>query len=231
LRRGADTSLVWAFDLTDADAAAAYAFTSLHLAGLHPCWTYRVEEAQKFETVVFDLAESGYWVQRPTICVRSANRYYAAQLLGSLAAAQAMTQRRRGQDNANRACCAGLVRFNPADLVTLWQYRTARAVGDASNSSRPDRAIDGDHVLRWRWRRIRRPSSLGPVVWNRWASQAALAGVCGRGEIACPSPSSATLTRHLHAERIRGDNNRRLRPSNCRAAACNTSGRSRRITG
>ncbi len=168
-----------ALNLTDLDAAAAYADVADSEAR-HVVDLDRIEEAQKLEQQVFDLAEK-VLAQRPNDLRSLGNRYYAAQLLGSLASRKHDAV--GAVDYANRAEQAGedLVRFNPADLAS-WQFWTGGKgqlgdvqleqgrVAQSMATMRAALALEQDP---------RRPSSLGPVVWNRWGTLAALQARAG----------------------------------------------------
>jgi hypothetical protein len=108
-----------ALDLSDLNAAAAYADTAdsqaRHLMSLG-----RIDEAQKIEHDVYDLTEK-VLAQRPGDLRSLADRFFAAGLLSNLA------DRRHDDataaDYAQRAARAGedYVRFNPSDRTT-WSW-------------------------------------------------------------------------------------------------------------
>ena len=168
-----------ALDLSDLNAAAAYAdmadSEARHLLGLG-----RIDEAQKLEQEVYDLAEK-ILVQRPSDLRSLSDRYFAADLLSRLA-------RRRhddaaAADYATKAAQAGedSVRFNPADLNSwgFWSLGKAQIadlqldrgeVAHALATMRETMALAQDK---------RRPSSLGPVLWFRWLPLSSLQAQTG----------------------------------------------------
>jgi hypothetical protein len=158
---------IGALDLSNLNAASAYADTAdseaRHLSKLG-----RIDEAQNLEREVYDLTEK-VLAQRPDDLRSLADRYFAADLLSTLA------DRRHDDaaaaDYAERSAKAGedYVRFNPADLAT-WGYwtngRTQIAelqfergeIKQALETIRGTLALADDP---------RRPASLGPVLWYR----------------------------------------------------------------
>src|SRR6185369_23658 len=80
----------------------------------------RLDEAQKLEREVYDVAEK-VLVQRPSDMRSLSNRFFAANLLGTLA--ERRYDDATAADYAKRAAQAGedYVRFNPADLTT-WSW-------------------------------------------------------------------------------------------------------------
>jgi len=168
-----------ALDLTDLDAASAYADVADSEAR-HLLTINRVEDAQNLEQEVFNLAEK-VLAQRPNDLRSLSNRYYAAQLLGSLSLRK--HDLAAASNFANRATLAGedLVRFNPADLAS-WQFWAGGKgqfadmqleqgqVGQSMASMRDALALAQDPRL---------PSSLGPVIWARWGTFAALQARAG----------------------------------------------------
>jgi tetratricopeptide (TPR) repeat protein len=157
-----------ALDYSDLNASAAYADTAdseaRHLTSLG-----RLDEAQKLEREVYDVAEK-VLVQRPSDMRSLSNRFFAANLLGTLA-----DRRHDGTaaaDYARRAAQAGedYVRFNPADLNTWGWWITGLEqvaqlqfergdLGKALATYQSIMALKDDR---------RAPSSLGPIVWVRW---------------------------------------------------------------
>ena len=168
-----------ALNLTDLNAAAAYADVAdseaRHLLGLD-----RVDEAQKLEQQVFNLAEK-VLAQRPNDLRSLGNRYYAAQLLGSLAARR--HDDAAAADYANRAAQAGedLVRFNPADLTSwlFWAGGKGQSADLQVERGQVTQAMDAMHETLALAQDKRRPSSLAPVLWNRWALLAMLQARAG----------------------------------------------------
>ena len=108
-----------ALDLSDLNAASAYADTAdseaRHLQGLG-----RLDEAQKLEQEAYDMTEK-VLAQRPGDNRALFDRYYAAQLLSSLASRRYDSA--AAMDYAQRSVLAGqeAARFNPSDL-TGWGY-------------------------------------------------------------------------------------------------------------
>jgi tetratricopeptide (TPR) repeat protein len=106
-------------DLSDLNAASAYADTTDSQAR-HELSLGRVDDALKHEQLVYELTEK-VLAQRPSDLRAQFDRFYATDLLSSLA------QRRHditaAADYAQRSATAGedAVRFNPADL-TPWGY-------------------------------------------------------------------------------------------------------------
>ena len=168
-----------ALKFTDLNASAAYADTAdseaRHLTSLN-----RLEDAQKLEGEVYDVAEK-VLVQRPSDMRSLSNRFFAASLLGTLS-------ERRHDDVAaagfaQRAVQAGedYVRFNPADL-TAWSWWVTGLEdlgnqqferGEVSNSLATFKSI----MALKEDRRV--PSSLGPVVWPRWLPLATMSAQLG----------------------------------------------------
>ena len=157
-----------ALDLSDLNAASAYADTAdseaRHLLSLG-----RIDQAQKLEQEVYDLAEK-VLLQRPSDLRSLNNRFFAANLLATLA------DRRHDDSSATeyaaKAAQAGedSVRFNPSDLSSWGFWMTGKAqiadlqlkrgeVAHALAAMRETMALAQDK---------RRPSSLGPVLWYRW---------------------------------------------------------------
>jgi hypothetical protein len=163
-----------ALDLSDLNATAAYADTAdseaRHLLDLD-----RVDEAQKLEQEVFDLAEK-VLQQRPNDLRSLGNRYYAAQLLGDLAARR--HDDAAAADYANRAALAGedLVRFNPADLSSwlFWVGGKSQSADLQVERGQVTQALATMRATLALAQDKRRPSSLAPVLWNRWTNLALL---------------------------------------------------------
>ncbi|MDB6162709.1 MAG: hypothetical protein JWL98_141 [Xanthomonadaceae bacterium] len=168
-----------ALDLTDLNAAAAYAdiadSEARHLLDLD-----RVAEAQTLEQQVFDLAEK-VLAQRPNDLRSLGNRYYAAQLLGDLAARR--HDDAAAADYANRAAQAGedLVRFNPADLASwlFWAGGKGQSADLLVERGQVTQAMAAMRATLALAQDKRRPSSLAPVVWSRWALLAMLQARAG----------------------------------------------------
>ncbi len=198
-----------ALDLTDLDAAAAYADVAdseaRHLVDLD-----RVDEAQKLETQVFNLAER-VLAQRPNDLRSLGNRYYAAQLLGSLASRKHDAV--GAVDYANRAGQAGedLVRFNPADLAS-WQFWAGGKgqLGDVQlEQGLVAKSMATMRDVLTLAQDPRRPSSLGPVVWNRWGTLAALQARTGDAAAAEKSLQSFVRDRNELIATFTPDDSRR----------------------
>jgi hypothetical protein len=156
-------------DLSNLAAASIYADTSDSQAR-HSLRAGKVAEAEALALEVYQVAEK-VLARRPGDLRSMANRVLAAGFLGSLA------MRRHDPaaalDHANRSALAAenYVRFNPSDLgswsfwiqgraqVAAFQLELGR-VGDSLATYRGTVALGEDP---------RRPSSLGPLMWNQWA--------------------------------------------------------------
>jgi hypothetical protein len=194
-----------ALDLSDLEAAAVYADVAdseaRHLIGLG-----RIAEAKASSETVYDLAEK-VLAQRPNDLRSLTNRFYATQVLGTLA-------RRRHEldaafDYALRAAQAGedLVRFNPADLgawsnwilglglasdVQFDRGEIARSLAYAKETV--DLAQDP-----------RRPASLGPVLYQRWPGLALLQARTGDAAAAAKSQQALAEAAGEFAETLPPD--------------------------
>jgi len=179
-----------ALDLSDLNATSSYADTAdseaRHLLSLG-----RIDEAQKLETEVYDLAEK-VLVQRPSDLHSLMNRYFAAQLLGKLA------DRRHDDasaaDYATRSAQAGedYVRFNPSDLTawTFWTQGLRQVADQQLERGEVTHAIATLRMLFALEQDKRRPSSLGPVVWYQWITLANLQAQVGDSNAAAQSLKS-----------------------------------------
>jgi hypothetical protein len=168
-----------ALDLSNLNAASGYADVAdseaRHLLDLG-----RADEAQKVESQVYELTEK-VLVQRPGDLRSLANRFFAANLLGTLA------ERRHDDaaaaDYAARAAKAGedYVRFNPADLTTWsWWAQGLQQVADLQfERGEVTQALATYRSLMALAQDRRRPSSLGPVMFYRWLNMAALQAMLG----------------------------------------------------
>jgi hypothetical protein len=155
-----------ALDLSDLNAASAYADTTDSQAR-HTLSLNRVEEAQKLETEVFEMAEK-VLAQRPGDQRSMANRYFAADMLTSLA-------NRRHDDAAvaeyalrSKQAAESNVLFQPAEL-RLWGYVSngSEAIADAQwDRGEVHAAIATRRELAAMANDKRRPSSLGPILAN-----------------------------------------------------------------
>jgi hypothetical protein len=168
-----------ALDLSNLNAASGYADVAdseaRHLLDLG-----RADEAQKVESQVYELTEK-VLVQRPGDLRSLANRFFAAQLLGTLA------QRRHDDttaaDFAARAAKAGedYVRFNPADLGTWsWWAQGLQQVADLQfERGEVTQSLATYRSLMALAQDRRKPSSLGPVLFARWLNIAAMQALLG----------------------------------------------------
>jgi tetratricopeptide (TPR) repeat protein len=168
-----------ALDYSNLNASSAYADVAdseaRHLTSLG-----RLDEAQKLEREVYDVAEK-VLVQRPSDMRSLSNRFFAANLLGTLA--ERRYDDATAADYAKRAAQAGedYVRFNPADLTTWsWWVTGLEQVaqlqferGDVTGALATYQSIMALKDDR------RAPSSLGPVVWARWLPIAAVQAQLG----------------------------------------------------
>jgi len=162
-----------ALDYSDLNASAAYADTAdseaRHLTSLG-----RLDEAQKLEHEVYDVAEK-VLVQRPSDMRSLSNRFFAANLLGTLA--ERRYDDATAADYAKRAAQAGedYVRFNPADLTTWGWWVTGLEQVAQFQFERGDvtGALATYHSIMALKDDRRAPSSLGPIVWVRWLPIAA----------------------------------------------------------
>ncbi len=155
-----------ALDLSDLNAASAYADIADSQAR-HTLSLGRVEEAQKLETEVFEMAEK-VLAQRPGDLRSMANRYFAADMLASLA-------NRRHDDAAvaeyalrSKQAAEANVLFQPAEL-RLWGYVSngSEAIADGQWDRGEVRAsIATRRELVAMAQDKRRPSSLGPILAN-----------------------------------------------------------------
>jgi hypothetical protein len=155
-----------ALELTDLNAASAYADTTDSQAR-HTLSLNRVEEAQKLETEVFEMAEK-VLAQRPGDLRSMANRYFAADMLASLA-------NRRHDDAAvaeyalrSKQAAESNVLFQPAEL-RLWGYVSngSEAIADGQLDRGEVRAaLATRRELAAMANDKRRPSSLGPILAN-----------------------------------------------------------------
>ncbi len=168
-----------ALDLSNLNAASGYADVAdseaRHLLDLG-----RADEAQKVESQVYELTEK-VLEQRPGDLRSLANRFFAANLLGTLA------ERRHDDtaaaDYAARAAKAGedFVRFNPSDLNTWsWWAQGLQQVADLQfERGEVTQALATYRSLMALAQDKRRPSSLGPIVFYRWLNVAALQAMLG----------------------------------------------------
>jgi uncharacterized protein (UPF0147 family) len=186
---------IGALDLSNLNAASGYADVSdseaRHLLDLG-----RADEAQKVESQVYDLTEK-VLVQRPGDLRSLANRFFAANLLGTLA------ERRHDDtaaaDYATRAAKAGedYVRFNPADLNTWsWWVQGLQQVADLHfERGEVTQTLATYRSMMALAQDRRRPSSLGPITFYRWLNIAALQAM--QGEKAAAQQSLQGFARDL----------------------------------
>ena len=163
-----------ALDLTDLNAASAYADTTDSQAR-HALFLGRLDEAQKLEEQVFDMAEK-VLAQRPGDLRAMTDRFFAADMLASLA------NRRHDDaaaaDYAARAAQAGqaYMLFQPSDLGA-WAYWTRGLESVATfqlDRGEVSRALATNRSLVALARDKRLPSSLGPVIGFQWFRLAVL---------------------------------------------------------
>ena len=173
-----------ALDLSDLTAASVYADTSDSEAR-HALALGRLDEAVRLEQEVYAIAEK-VLAQRPGDLRSMQNRALAADLMGRVAARRhdyseaaelAARSAQAGEDN---------VRFNPSDL-SAWVYwvRGRDLLADALfeqgrvlesiNLQRGTVALENDS---------RRPSSLGPLMWQTWAGLAGQEARIGHADVA-----------------------------------------------
>lgn len=169
-----------ALDLSDLDAAAAYADTTDSQAR-HLLKLGRVDEAQKLEEEVYAMAEK-VLAQRPGDLRSMTNRYFAADLLAALA-----TRRHddaTAADYAQRSARAGesYMLFQPSDIAAwgLWtrgldsvaDYQQDRGeISQSIATRRSSVALAKDS---------RRPASLGPIIFTQWIRLALLERQAGQ---------------------------------------------------
>lgn len=163
-----------ALDLSDLDAASAYADISdseaRHLLNLG-----RLDEAQKLEEKVFDMAEK-VLAQRPGDLRSMTNRFFAADELAALASRR--HDDAAAADYAARSARAGeaYMLFQPSDLRAWGFWITGL---DGSANLQLDRGEVGHALATFRALVAlagdkRRPSSLGPILNGVWFELALL---------------------------------------------------------
>jgi hypothetical protein len=171
----------------------------------------RLEEAQKLEQQVYELAEK-ILAQRPSDLHALSDRYYAADELSLLAS-------RRHDDAsaaeyATRSVQAGedLVRFNPADLTSwgLWATGKAQVADLQLDRGEIAHALASMHETMALEQDKRRPSSLGPILWYRWVPFAVLQAQVG--DKAAAEQSAQAFVRDLGegVVQLKPDDSRRL---------------------
>jgi hypothetical protein len=180
-----------ALDFTDLTAASIYADTSDSEAR-HALTLGRLDLSQRLEQQVYDIAEK-VLAQRPGDLRSMQNRALAVDLMARVAArrhdyvAAADFARRSAQAGENN------VRFNPSDLNS-WVYwirgndlladdlLEQGRVQDAIDLQRETVALEGDP---------RRPSSLGPSMFQTWFGLAVLQARVGQATAAQKSLKEA----------------------------------------
>ena len=166
-------------ELTDLRAASIYADTSDSQAR-HSVALGRIEEAEQLTREVYDIAEK-VLAQRPGDLRSMANRVLAADVLSRLAGRR--YDYATAEEYAARAEGAGedFVRFNPSDLGA-WQYWVIgrELVADVRfEQGRIEEAEAALHRTVGLEQDPRKPSSLGPLLWQTWFDLAALQGRSG----------------------------------------------------
>jgi hypothetical protein len=170
---------IGALDLSDLNAASSYADTADSEARFLLALG-RIDEAQKLEQQVYDLAEK-VLAQRPSDLHSLLNRVLAASLLSEVA-------RRRhddatAADYARRAVQASedWVRSDPSNLEAWWYWTTAlRGTADEQfDRGEIANAIATMHFLFALEQDKRLPSSLGPRIWYQWLGLANMQAEAG----------------------------------------------------
>ena len=163
-----------ALDFTDLNAASAYADTADSQAR-HALNLGRIDEAQKLEQLVYEMAEK-VLAQRPSDLRAMTDRYFAADMLASLA-----TRRYddvAAADYAERSAKAGeaYMLFQPTEL-RAWGY-WVNGLEVVANGQRDRGEIANAIATRRQLVALaqdkRRPSSLSPVLSFPWVRLAAL---------------------------------------------------------
>ncbi len=170
---------IGALDLSDLNATSSYADTADSEARVL-MKLGRLDEAQKLELQVYDLAEK-VLAQRPGDLHSLLNRMLAAGLLSQLA------DRRHDDataaDYSRRAAQAGeeWVRFDPSDLEAWWNWTSVLRGTADQQFDRGDvaTAIATMHSLFALEQDKRLPSSLGPRVWYQWLGLAYMQAEAG----------------------------------------------------
>jgi hypothetical protein len=168
-----------ALDLTDLNATSAYADTTDSQAR-HTMGLGRLDEAEKLEREVYDLAEKAL-AKRPGDLRSMSNRYFAADLLGRLASAR--HDYVAAERYAVRAAQAGedASRFNPADLTTwgFWIQGRGSIANAQLEQGRIRQAIDTLRETVAIADDPRLPSSLVPQLEDTWGTIAFLEAEMG----------------------------------------------------
>jgi hypothetical protein len=159
--------------LVDLDAAASYADTADSEARFLLTLN-RIDEADRLEQQVYTMADQ-LLTRRPGDLHSMADRSYALELLGGIAARRHDSA--RALDYARRTVESGAdeVRFNPADLGawTRWTLAYRGLAESQFDLGDVTQAIATMHALLDLEQDPRRPSSLGPIVWYNWLLLAA----------------------------------------------------------
>jgi hypothetical protein len=169
-----------ALDLTDLTAASIYADTSDSEAR-HAIQLGRLEQAEALEQQVYDIAEK-VLAKRPGDLRSMQNRALAVDLMGRVAARRhdyvAAEEFHRKSANAGQEN----VRFNPSDLNS-WVY-WIRGNGELADAileqGRVQESLDLQLATVALENDPRRPSSLGPSMWQNWVGLAGLQARMGQ---------------------------------------------------
>jgi len=156
---------IGALDLSDLNAASSYADTAdseaRHLINLG-----RIDQAQKLEKEVYDLAEK-LLTQRPGDLHALADRFFAAELLTSLA--RIKHDYPAAENYARQAAQAGEdeVRGDPSDLGSWsnWIAGLDKIADFQTSQGELTKAIATRRTALALAHDKRRPSSLGPQLW------------------------------------------------------------------
>ena len=211
-----------ALDLSDLNAAAGYADTTDSQAR-HELALGRVDDAQKHEQQVYELTEK-VLAQRPSDLRAQFDRFYAADLLSSLA------ERRHDEtvaaDYTQRSAAAGedSVRFNPADL-TAWSYwvKGLNRVADLQfNRGEVSAAIATDRSILALTQDKRAPTNLSAVLAYSAFDLAARETLVGQADAARKSLALTQQYMLKNAEQFPpGSPGRQIYALGARAAARN----------
>jgi hypothetical protein len=168
-----------ALDLSDLNATSAYADVTDSQAR-HTMALGRIDEAERLEREVYDLAEKALG-KRPGDLRSMSNRYFAADLLGRLASAR--HDYVAAERYAIRAAQAGedSTRFNPTDLTTwgFWIQGRGSVANAQLEQGRIRQAIDTLRGTVALAEDPRLPSSLVPQLEDTWATIAVLEAQTG----------------------------------------------------
>jgi hypothetical protein len=187
-------------ELTDLRAASIYADTSDSQAR-HAVALGRIEEAEQLTREVYDIAEK-VLAQRPGDLRSMANRVLASDVLATLALRR--YDYPTAEEYAARADRAGedFVRFNPSDLGA-WQYwvlgreLVADVLLDQGRVAEAEAALQRTVGLE---QDSRKPSSLGPLLWQVWFKLAML-----QARLGAPVEASASIAEGAKAAAMVAD--------------------------